>query len=193
MSRPIYWTNFTSSLHDLKTNNYLVNFKNSFLSNNNLDLNDSQCVWIVSSSTIILIHHMSYLHHGFGPNHDGCKTPKLEPQAHKPIFGALTSNPRTPGLGVPPKLHKNQQSGTSCQLLGQRLNLQSMWEWHSIVSPRTGKSSSKAYWAETSYQSGTGCGMTCSSRSSDELYWRAPLVAAVIEAGEGGGESGPCI
>lgn len=55
---------------------------------------------------------MSYLHHIFGPNRDGCKTPKIVPRAHKPICGSLTSNPRTPGLGVAPKLQKkkNQHS-----------------------------------------------------------------------------------
>ncbi len=53
---------------------------------------------------------MSYLQHSFGPNRGGCKTPKLGSHSHKPICGALTSNPRTPGLGVPPKLHQNQHS-----------------------------------------------------------------------------------
>lgn len=44
-----------------------VNFKNSSLSKDNSDLDDCWCIGIIFPSTIILIHHMPWIHHGFAP------------------------------------------------------------------------------------------------------------------------------
>jgi len=84
---------FSSSLHDLTVQKLIDNFKNSYLHFYNSESNDFHCVRFVSTRVIILIHHMSRCVHGFGPNHDGCKTPTLGPSPQVTLVKLFPPNP----------------------------------------------------------------------------------------------------